>query len=341
MKHLLSFRQFIEPIKYGVGVGRVKVLETKLLSCHQLERLVEADDLEEQLRILAETGYGEFLEDVKTFSEVEEALENYLKKVFLFLSEVCPDEKALQFFQLKYDFQNIKAMIKEKYLQELPDDPFSQLGFLEVEELRNLIKKGNYQEIPEPYKTPTIKAIKQFEEKNDPQEIDIILDQALFEELFSIASFLKNDYLENIVKMMIDLANLKIFLRAKKLKRGRDFLEKAFLENGQVKKENLLEIFHEPLDALISLFEATPYRKILLNIISYGKVDLDFFDKLADDFILEFAKKAKLIAIGIEPLIGYVIAKENEVNILRLILIGRIEKVPKDKLRGRIRELYA
>ncbi|GAI62431.1 unnamed protein product, partial [marine sediment metagenome] len=44
-----------------------------------------------------------------------------------------------------------------------------------------------------------------------------------------------------------------------------------------------------------------------------------FLEKLFDDYLLNFVKKAKYISFGIEPLIGYLVAKEMEVKNLRTV----------------------
>ena len=89
MKSLL--RSFTDPITYGVGVGRVKVLETRLLDHHRLERLVGAETFEETMRVLFETDYGQFFEGmIYTEVNIEEALTAYLAHIYKFLDIKYP-----------------------------------------------------------------------------------------------------------------------------------------------------------------------------------------------------------------------------------------------------------
>jgi V/A-type H+-transporting ATPase subunit C len=46
-----------------------------------------------------------------------------------------------------------------------------------------------------------------------------------------------------------------------------------------------------------------------------------------DDFLMERLKAAKMVVFGIEPLVGYILAKEHEVKLIRLILIGKLKGV--------------
>ena len=51
-------------------------------------------------------------------------------------------------------------------------------------------------------------------------------------------------------------------------------------------------------------------------------------------------KKAKTIPFGIEPIIGYIYAKENEIKLIRIIMVGQMNNVPKEVIRERLRDSY-
>lgn len=46
------------------------------------------------------------------------------------------------------------------------------------------------------------------------------------------------------------------------------------------------------------------------------------------------------MAFGIEPLIAYLIAKEHEVKLIRIIMIGKINQLSMDLISERLREPY-
>ena len=45
-----------------------------------------------------------------------------------------------------------------------------------------------------------------------------------------------------------------------------------------------------------------------------------------DDFLLSFVKGLKVEPHGIEPVIGYLLAKENEIRIIRIIMVGKSQQ---------------
>lgn len=371
---------YSQPTKYGVGSGRIKVLESKLLGRSRLERLIEAKDFKEKLRILAETDYGELLEDVSTSSEVEEALAKYLAKTYQFLEEVCPPDRVSymatsrqrppagarlygrrgarrssymapsgrspasllkQFFTLKYDFHNLKVFLKEKYLGLSSEDALSKLASLDASKISKWISEGNLQQFSWPFKEPLEKTISVYEKEKDVSKIDLIFDQAYYAAIIQIATEEKNDYLLNYAKKSVDLANLKIFVRAYKKHLEKDFFDEVLISGGYVEKEKFLSICQESVEKVLSLFAETSYYGIAKESLrSEKEIDLTFFDKLARNYLLEQAKKAKGIAVGPEVIIGYILAKENEVDILRTILIGTSSGLSKNRIREQVGELY-
>ena len=64
------------------------------------------------------------------------------------------------------------------------------------------------------------------------------------------------------------------------------------------------------------------------------------FEKLSDNFINSLIKKARYITFGIEPLIGYLMAKETEIKNARIIMVGKINNIPNDIVKERLREAY-
>jgi len=62
--------------------------------------------------------------------------------------------------------------------------------------------------------------------------------------------------------------------------------------------------------------------------------------KLLDNKLMQHVKSAKYVSFGIEPLVGYLIAKENEIKIARIIMAGKLAGIPSEQLRERMRETY-
>ena len=334
-------RTFTDPIVYGHATGRVKVLETKLFTKQRLERLVQADDLAEQVGILAETDYGEFFENVHTAEDIEEALNKYLAKVYDFLEEVIKKKEIIQFFRLKYDYHNLKVLLKTKYLGKDAERIWSHLGLLDVALAKEAIGQEAPENLPEPYSFDVRRGMEGFEKTKDSQEIDIALDRGLYQRWYKLALSLQNRYLIDFAAASIDLANLRTFLRAKNLGRRVEFVTGALFDHGLIEKESLISLYTRPLNDLVGELSNTVYGPIISFVVQgKDKVDLGRLDKAAENLLLWYAKKAKLIAVGPEPLAGYILAKENEANAVRIVLTGKLNGLPREVVEERIRDLY-
>ena len=64
------------------------------------------------------------------------------------------------------------------------------------------------------------------------------------------------------------------------------------------------------------------------------------FEKYADNRLLSTAKRCKYITIGIEPLIGYMLARKAQITDLQIIYSGVKTGQNSDKTLERLRELY-
>jgi len=63
-------------------------------------------------------------------------------------------------------------------------------------------------------------------------------------------------------------------------------------------------------------------------------------EKLLDNKLIQHVKYAKYVPFGIEPLAGYLIAKDNEIKIARIILAGKLAGISPELIRERVRETY-
>ena len=56
--------------------------------------------------------------------------------------------------------------------------------------------------------------------------------------------------------------------------------------------------------------------------------------------LMELNKESKYVVFGPEPLFTYLVAKEREINAVRMIMVSKINNISSDKIRERLRETY-
>ncbi|MDD2665398.1 MAG: V-type ATP synthase subunit C [Methanocellales archaeon] len=326
--------------KYAYSVGRVRALETKLLDGDKIEKMIEAEDAEAVLRILSETEYGDMIAEAKSAEEFEETLYRELKRKYAIAKRFYPDPELVDLFTLKYDFHNLKVLLKSK----LSDQRAEMIDLGAIADVVPELMKEDLAEIPkklpEGYARAIERVLNEFNISKDPQVIDAGLDVEMFNLMFEFAS--KSEFLLKLLQMHVDLANIKMLIRSKKLGKSKKFLGYALLERGSLPKDVLLKIYDGTLDAMVSELCKSEYGEIIAAGAEHYKKEgsLLWFEKLFDDFITERVKKAKYITFGLEPLAGYIIAKENEVKLIRTILIGKLNEIPSEQIKKMVREGY-
>jgi V/A-type H+-transporting ATPase subunit C len=164
----------------------------------------------------------------------------------------------------------------------------------------------------------------------------------MYKDMLSRAEVLGEPYLLEFLKRNIDLINLKTLLRVKKQKKSRKFLENVIIEGGKLEKEVFSEMLNGSNENIVSKLQYTDYNEIVkLGIDEYVQNgSLKIFEKLSDNFIMSFIRDSKYVSFGIEPLLAYIFAKENEIKIVRIIMVGKLNNISGDVIRERLRDIY-
>jgi V/A-type H+-transporting ATPase subunit C len=328
--------------KYLYSVTRVRALETKLLDKAKIERMIEAKDADEIIKILIETEYGSSISEMKSIEDYETVLSKELSKTYELLREISPVPELTDLFSLRYDIHNLKTLLKSSYLDEENDELLSSIGTIPVQQLKKMVKEKDFSSLDPIIRDCVEHIIGEFTVNPDPQLIDVTLDKCLYNLMYKIARDNKSSFLTDYISAQIDLINIRSLVRVKAMNYGRDFLKKVIIENGKLDYTFFNDIFDETLETLIEKVAFKDYGKAMEEgISSYIKTkSLTKLEKLSDDFIFEIAKKGKYVAFGIEPLIGYLMAKENEAKIIRMIMVGKINEIPNELIRERLRDVY-
>ena len=55
---------------------------------------------------------------------------------------------------------------------------------------------------------------------------------------------------------------------------------------------------------------------------------------------MSIMKAAKIIPFGVEPFLAYIYAKETEIKIIRIIMVGKLNNIAAEVIRERLRDIY-
>ena len=127
---------------FAFAVGRVRVLETRLLDSGKFERMLEARDAEEVLRVLGETEYAQAFAAIKNQNDYEAVLDYERHRVYdLVRAMLSPERKIadLYFLRLPAKFKSFAQAENATTSEGLVDEACSaaRLQARSAEQSRN------------------------------------------------------------------------------------------------------------------------------------------------------------------------------------------------------------
>jgi V/A-type H+-transporting ATPase subunit C len=323
-------------------IPRIRVYETKLLDKSKLDRMIDAGSAEEALKVLKETEYGSLVASIKRADEYEIILSEELNRTYNLMYEISPVKALVDLMSIKYDYHNVKVILKGIFLNEDLSHLIISVGSLDPSKLKKIIENKELSDFPEVIRKGINDATIIFENTKDPQMIDIILDKYMFKSLIHIKDEMKDTFIDKYVATLIDSTNLKTLLRVKKQNKDREFLESVIIEGGFLNKDKILSMLNDEAENMYGKISTSSYSEFIKNGLEYysktGSVSL--LEKLFDNYIMQMMKAAKIIPFGVEPLLAYIYAKETEIKIIRIIMVGKINNISGELVRERLRDIY-
>jgi len=357
-----QFQLFKDDTRYAYEVGVIRVLETRLLNGTALQRMLDADSPQAALEALSDTEYETPLSNIESEWDFESALREEMERIYKLIDKLTQDRELTDIFRIKWDFHNLKVLLKSKYLKSSADtethstdvnDILIWAGLEDVNELDKAVmsENGDGGNLPQYLQEAIVEVKSECEEATepsepletaiDPQLIDIILDKHA-QSLNYLRASEYSRFLQGYFQIAIDLHNIKNYLRVKTLNKDIDFLTKVLLDNGTLPPELFLNEFEEDTENFARAVKNTNYYELVTEGIQswIENHSLSTLEKLSDNHLLNYIKPAKFAILGVEPLLGYLLAKEHEIKLIRIIMVGKLNGLPPASIRERLRETY-
>lgn len=317
--------------------SRVKAMEGRLLSRDRMERMLDTSSVEDAAKVLQECGYGELTQ--VTTQTIEAELAQQREQLFQELAGLAPDPDILDVFRVKYDYHNVKVILKAEAVGADPAPLLVDAGRVKPAALLEALRSSEMMGIPSFVQQAALHAREVLAATGDPQLADFALDRAYFEDMLALAEDSGSAFLAGYVRIQIDAANLRTLVRTMRMGKSMDFLKGVLFRGGEIDINRLLSAasggnLAEPY-AVSALREAAECGAAAVN-----GGELTQFERLCDNAVLAYVAGAKYVAFGEAPLIGYLAAKENELTAVRIILTGLLAGLDADTIRERLRDAY-
>jgi len=334
-----------EEADYAQAVARCRVLEGRLLRRADLDRLLEAPGVNECWKLARDLAG---IQESPPVDDFETSLGSELARFYAYVSAFLPDISVPGWLLLRYDYHHLKVLMKEQWLGEAADEAaYSQLGNYPVARLRSQLRSAESEEpddpeavaswtdrLPHAYRAAIAAARRAWGEKADAQVIDLVLDRFLFAAMAGQARGL-GPFFEEFAGSLADLANLKVLLRCGRLGKDRAFLSEALVPGGSIPQDKWLELSQVAPDRLLGALRA-PYGGMLQA--AHG--DPGTVERLGENHLTARLRPARYVAMGREPVLALLWAKETDIRNLRIVVSGKLNGMPESALRERLRDCH-
>ena len=315
--------------------------EKYFLTQEKVERMLDSKTPDDALKVLYELNYGDDLEDIPA-AEFEKLLVLELEKAYEMVLSLAPEKAYFTHFLYPNDYHNVKVLLKSEFSDTLAEELMMGGGTMPVSDLTELVQSRNYFGMREEMAKGIQEVVDIFGTTQDPQVVDLILDKACYRDINIEISKLQNDFISGYIALKIDTVNLKSFIRAKEMNKSWDFFSKIYIEGGKIPERLFVTGYDETPEQFAERLGAYNLQALLQESAAMIKETGRFtvLEKLCDNMVMDYVKETKYIPFGVEPLVGYLSAKESEVKTIRIIMAGKLAGISAELIRERIRNTY-
>jgi V/A-type H+-transporting ATPase subunit C len=329
-----------------------------MLSRADVERLLTAPSVQAGMRVLSDTEYASAIAAVGRSDDYERVLSAELQRVYDFVASFAPQEELLKMWAARFAFLGLKTLLKAGLQgQDVADALLPAWMPVERGRLRQTVERVLDDETEfadedttdmqglETYLSQAAKAaVEAYQRHQAPEEIDHSVDMRFQQYLLDLTESREATFLRDWVVRFADVTNLTAFVRFAVAKRPAESLGRALLPGGSMSSERVLEAYavseeaQERVEALLQVLTNTPYASLLTQgWRAYQEEGLLYgMERMADGFLREYLDSARHQPFGIGVVWSYLMAKEREVRLIRLILAGKSAGMSERQLRERI-----
>ena len=315
----------------------LRAREPRMLSREKAERMLDVPGFEDCAKLLADSGYEDMSQ--MNIKQIEDALAARRAALFRELEGLVPDPAALDLFRMKYDYHNIKVLIKSAAMEQEDSALLSESGRIPRETLLRCFRDDRLRDLPGAIGAAAEEARNLLSRSANPQLSDFLLDKAYFAELQEKAEALNSDFARGYVQILADATNLRSAVRILRMGKDIGYLREALVPGGSISEERLISgIAGEGIASVFAGSALAKAAQLGADAVSGGS--LTGFELACDNALNAYLADAKRASFGEECVLAYIAGQESELTAVRMILTGRLAGVPSDTIRERLRDLY-
>lgn len=318
------------------AVARIRSHEMRLLDNQFIEQLMSADSVQECLQLLTNKGWGR--DGRKSPGQI---LDDEHKKAWDLIEELVDDNmSAFDVFLLPNDYHNLKAAIKlvvsDSSATWGAPGYFIEHSTIDPETILEAVKTKDYSLLPEHMRAAAKEAYETVVETGDGQLCDVIIDKAAMETLYAVSKKQSNEVLSWYAEIKLVASNIKIAVRGQKTGKDLQWIQKAMVPCDSLDIKALAKAATFSFEKITENLRKTDYAKGVDEL----ERSLANFEIWCENWLIRKIQPQKHNQFTIGPLAAFLIARENEIKTIRMILQGKLNQLPEEAIRERLRIMY-
>lgn len=315
---------------YVYAVARIRSKELSLLNQQALEQLMACKSYEDCLHVLSDKGW-----DVSS-GNAEEILAAEREKTWNLMRELVEDLSVFDVFLYANDFHNLKAAVKEVCMGVKTPKIYFENGTIDPGLIVQAVQKQEFALLPERMQAAAEEACKVLLQDHDGQMCDVIIDRAALECVLEAGMASENEVLQKYAELTVASADIRIAVRSVRTGKTLEFLQRALAPCATLDVQKLARVAVSGMDSVLEYLALTPYA----GAASALKESVSAFERWCDNLLIEQIRPQKYNPFTIAPIAAYLLAKENEMKTVRILLSGKLNRLSDESVRERLRETY-
>ena len=302
-------------LEYTYAVARIRALEGSLLSQSSIEQLMACQNERQCLQFLSEKGWG----DGAGTADTEEILRKEEEKIWEVIQDVAPDMSVFDVLSYSKVFHNLKAAIKIVCTDAGSRNVFYDDCQIPGDEMLRIVQNKEFRRLPDNMVSAAEEAYDTLLHTGDGQLCDVIIDRAALDAIYEAGKNAQDEIIRNYAESTVAIADIKIAVRCQKTGKSIDFMKRAMAECGTLSVDYLAKAAVSGMDAIRDYLSGTEYAEGAQALEESPSA----FERWCDNRMIEIMKPQKYRAFSVGPLVAYILARENEIKTVRIILTGK------------------
>ncbi|MCD8109400.1 MAG: V-type ATPase subunit [Clostridiales bacterium] len=319
-------------VEYTFAVAHIRGLEGRLFSQATIDQLMACRDYDAALDFIIDKGWGGL--DVERDADAILAAER--SKIWETIRSLSVPMETFDVLSYPNVFHNLKTAIKEVYTGQKNDDFFYEGTVPSREELRDIIARKDFSRLPGNMDAAAQDAFETIFHSNDGQLCDVIIDKACLEAIDKAGKESDSGAIRRYAETVVAVTDIKIAVRCQKTGKSIEFMRRALQPCGDVDTERLAKAATSGFEAILEYLSGGRFREAAEAL----RESPSAFERWCDNYLMEILRPEKYEVFSVGPLVAYVLARENEIKTVGIILSGKLNGLTDDSIRERIREMY-